>query len=103
GIKRRQKARDGGDQQKKPSMSWAFSFVWRRGRDSNPRYAINVYTLSRRAPSTTRTPLRIPVTGRCQFRGALMYPNQSGLANSICRLGSHLFAGTLPDRAGMRL
>src|SRR5690606_37293061 len=22
---------------KKPSMSWAFSFVWRRGRDSNPR------------------------------------------------------------------
>ena len=34
--------------------------VWRRGRDSNPRYAINVYTLSRRAPSTTRPPLRIP-------------------------------------------
>src|SRR5690554_7228496 len=22
---------------KKPSMSWAFSFVWRRGRDSNPQ------------------------------------------------------------------
>ena len=33
-------------------------FFWRRGRDSNPRYAINVYTLSRRAPSTTRPPLR---------------------------------------------
>ena len=31
---------------------------WRRERDSNPRYAINVYTLSRRAPSTTRPPLR---------------------------------------------
>ena len=31
---------------------------WRRERDSNPRYAMNVYTLSRRAPSTTRTPLR---------------------------------------------
>ena len=29
---------------------------WRRGRDSNPRYA-SVYTLSRRAPSTARTPL----------------------------------------------
>ncbi len=27
-----------------------------RGRDSNPRY-LSVYTLSRRAPSTTRTPL----------------------------------------------
>ena len=31
--------------------------IWRRERDSNPRYAINVYTLSRRAPSTTRPPL----------------------------------------------
>ena len=31
---------------------------WRRGRDSNPRYGVTVYTLSRRAPSTTRTPLQ---------------------------------------------
>ena len=31
----------------------------RRGRDSNPRYPLEVYTLSRRAPSTTRTPLLI--------------------------------------------
>ncbi len=31
---------------------------WRRGRDSNPRNAINVYTLSRRAPSATRPPLQ---------------------------------------------
>ena len=31
---------------------------WRRGRDSNPRYR-EVHTLSRRAPSTARTPLRI--------------------------------------------
>jgi hypothetical protein len=29
----------------------------RRGWDSNPRYPFGVYTLSRRAPSTTRTPL----------------------------------------------
>jgi site-specific DNA recombinase len=38
------------------------SFVpkWRSGRDSNPRYAFGVYSLSRRAPSTTRPPLRIP-------------------------------------------
>ena len=33
-------------------------YGWRRERDSNPRYAVSVYTLSRRAPSTTRTPLR---------------------------------------------
>jgi hypothetical protein len=29
----------------------------RRLRDSNPRYPLEVYTLSRRAPSTTRTSL----------------------------------------------
>ncbi len=32
---------------------------WRSGRDSNPRYAFGVYSLSRRAPSTTRPPLRM--------------------------------------------
>ena len=30
---------------------------WRRERDSNPRYAINIHTLSRRAPSAARTSL----------------------------------------------
>ena len=30
-----------------------------RGRDSNPRYGCAAYTLSRRAPSTTRPPLFI--------------------------------------------
>ncbi len=30
---------------------------WRTGRDSNPRYGVTVYTLSRRAPSTTRPPV----------------------------------------------
>ena len=34
-------------------------FIWRRRRDSNPRYAINVYSLSRGAPSATRPLLRI--------------------------------------------
>ena len=32
--------------------------LWRREGDSNPRYAMNVHTLSRRALSTTQTPLR---------------------------------------------
>jgi hypothetical protein len=31
---------------------------WRRGRDSNPREAFDLYALSRGAPSTTRPPLR---------------------------------------------
>ena len=34
--------------------------AWRSGRDSNPRYGFAVYSLSRRAPSTTRPPLRVP-------------------------------------------
>ena len=43
---------------------------WRSGRDSNPRYGFAVYSLSRRAPSTTRPPLRIclgrrPLSGDC--------------------------------------
>jgi hypothetical protein len=37
---------------------------WRSGRDSNPRYAFGVYSLSRRAPSTTRPPLRMLWKGR---------------------------------------
>ncbi len=32
--------------------------IWRRERDSNPRWAFDPYTLSRGAPSTTRPPLR---------------------------------------------
>jgi hypothetical protein len=36
-----------------------FCFRLRRGRDSNPRYPFEVYTLSRRALSTTQTPLHL--------------------------------------------
>ena len=34
-----------------------YLYLLRRGRDSNPRYPFEVYTLSRRALSTTQTPL----------------------------------------------
>src|ERR1044072_7168941 len=37
--------------------------MWRSGRDSNPRYGFAVYSLSRRAPSTTRPPLRKSLEG----------------------------------------
>ena len=40
----------------------ALSFCWRRERDSNPRYAINVYSLSRGALSTTQPSLRRQTT-----------------------------------------
>ena len=38
---------------------------WRRGRDSNPRWAFDPYALSRGAPSTTRPPLP---SGNAQIR-----------------------------------
>ncbi len=55
---------DGVDQarlsQLNPSVSGVRTYErrWRRGWDSNPRYAFDVYSLSRGAPSTTRPPLR---------------------------------------------
>ena len=42
---------------KKGGRQAPFYFFWRGEWDSNPRY-VAVYTLSRRAPSTTRTPHR---------------------------------------------
>src|SRR3984885_16333767 len=47
---------------------------WRRGRDSNPRWAFDPYALSRGAPSTTRPPLR---TGTCPFAERGMIPARS--------------------------
>lgn len=44
---------------KNPKKSNGFKVQWRSGRDSNPRYGFAVYSLSRRAPSTTRPPLRM--------------------------------------------
>src|SRR5688572_7330374 len=45
--------------------------AWRRGWDSNPRYPFGEHTLSKRAPSATRTPLlatpRGPVTGPARW------------------------------------
>ncbi len=42
--------------QKNPALAGLFC-VWRRERDSNPRYAINVYSLSRGALSTSQPSL----------------------------------------------
>ena len=46
---------------------------WRRGRDSNPRYAINVYTLSRRAPSATRPPLQYSLNNSFQISNVVAH------------------------------
>ena len=65
--------------QKRPSRG-AFT-IWRRERDSNPRYAINVYTLSRRAPSATRTPLRKP---NCILLSPHALAEREGLPGTSC-------------------
>ncbi len=58
---------------------------WRSGRDSNPRYAFDVYSLSRRAPSTTRPPLRIalevrlPIVQRAYRQGDALLSFSSAL------------------------
>ncbi len=44
--------------------------AWRRGRDSNPRYGVTVYTLSRRAPSTARPPLHNLIATRHPARSS---------------------------------
>ena len=43
----------------KKGLAESLFYWWRRRRDSNPRYAINVYSLSRGAPSATRPLLRV--------------------------------------------
>ena len=72
---------------------------WRRGRDSNPRYACDVHTLSKRAPSAARSPLR-PWTGRwrrerdlnprCPFR-------HTGFRNRRVQPLRHLSAAPSPS------
>ena len=55
---------------------------WRMGWDSNPRYAFDVYTLSRRAPSTTRPPIHVPHHRReRQITGAGKIYDRSPLCN----------------------
>src|SRR5690606_35518121 len=53
--------------QKNPTFVGLY-FGWRRGRDSNPRYAQHVYTLSRRAHSTTLTPLQVGCKSKRLFQ-----------------------------------
>ncbi len=71
---------------------------WRRERDSNPRYAINVYSLSRGALSTTQPSLRnfflLARRFRASQRGSKFYSTQS----STCRRPSRC-----PDSSGERV
>ena len=50
-----------------------YLYLLRRGRDSNPRYPFEVYTLSRRALSTTQTPLR-EMECKCKINFELQMP-----------------------------
>ena len=66
---------------------------WRRGWDSNPRYAFDVYSLSRGAPSTTRPPLRcgliMCLNRRLQGFFAILHilPYRARYFSRVCRQG----------------
>ena len=44
---------------KNPASARLAGFFQRTGRDSNPRYAFDVHTISNRALSTTQTPAQV--------------------------------------------
>jgi hypothetical protein len=67
-------------------ISTGYTAKWRRGRDSNPRYGVTVYTLSRRAPSTARTPLLITEIN--------WQPTASAV---VCCIAGRLGRARLPD------
>lgn len=70
-----------------------FLKLLRRLRDSNPRYPLEVYTLSRRAPSTTRTSLQF-------FAFALSYGGQEGCKFTVCyRSLNNFFAFSVVNSA----
>src|SRR6266403_4972626 len=77
---------------------------WRRGRDSNPRWAFDPYALSRGAPSTTRPPLR---TGnQAHSRSAGSYPSATVQvklkgAKRLNQASSTILAAGAPDRESL--
>ena len=72
---------------------------WRSGRDSNPRYAFDVYSLSRRAPSTTRPPLRMHWSGVASRAGAA---GQGCPSRSARAAWAHAGSPPAPPRSGRR-
>src|SRR5690606_5202294 len=68
---------------KKRALRGPFPFIWRRGRDSNPRGAINACLISSQVHSTALPPLRVPAPPRrrrraANYRGPGRLPPASG-------------------------
>src|SRR5579859_6558030 len=59
--------------------------LWRMGWDSNPRYAFDVYTLSRRAPSTARPPIQRAESPRGRLQGCANYTRGFRIASPPVR------------------
>ena len=81
---------------------------WRRGWDSNPRDAFDVYSLSRGAPSTTRPPLHRRRCGVCAssvnpFRGCVPAECRSHAAPEAGSQASTRSPSALDKRAEMLL
>jgi hypothetical protein len=73
------------------------SFEKRRGWDSNPGY-VSVHTLSRRAPSTTRSPLR---SNKCEARNT-KFETGTALSIPLFRVSSFEFRVFRNGEAGIR-
>src|ERR1035438_9220976 len=75
-------------------------FQWRRGRDSNPRWAFDPYALSRGAPSTTRPPLRQGASTASAERGMIPVVASQGKAEYRLADVSGRSIGDLDRRSG---
>ena len=71
-----------GEKTKSTRRRLIYLTLWRTEGDSNPRYALNVYTLSRRAPSTTRPPVRCASFLNLLRKTTARYSNITGPATT---------------------
>ena len=85
-----------GHKKSRPGMGRLLLNQWRRGRDSNPR-SLATYTLSRRAPSTTRTPLLLLTRGPIERR--ILYPLGAPFASFFNVLAAKIYSEHGTDTA----
>src|SRR5258707_15796345 len=78
--------------------------AWRRGRDSNPRWAFDPYALSRGAPSTTRPPLRTGNQAHSRSAGSYLSAAvqvKLKAAKRFDQASSTILAAGAPDRESL--
>lgn len=80
--------------------------LWRRVRDLNPGDALDVYTISNRAPSTARTTLQIKCIGEYNVRVLFVHATMRYLAKKVTRnqtIFTRQFLSVLVDKSTHRV